>query len=137
MDATPWKIVWTDALSMHNPEIDAQHQRFAGLVNELNAALIDRREKSVIVGIMQRILDDAVAHFAYEERLFAEKKYPLAQTHAQRHAELVVALQGVLSLMQHSDIALEWMDAGLKVKQFLIEHLIHEDVLYIDYLRTV
>ncbi|ATX80803.1 hypothetical protein Ga0123461_2404 [Mariprofundus aestuarium] len=36
MDSLPWKIEWSDELSMSNAEIDAEHQHFIKLVNELN-----------------------------------------------------------------------------------------------------
>ena len=40
MEAKPiWRLDWNESLSMYIPEIDAEHQRFIQLVNELNEAI--------------------------------------------------------------------------------------------------
>jgi hemerythrin len=66
---------------MSNAEIDAQHQYFIALTNKLNDAIIDRHDKTEIERIMHLMLEDALAHFAHEERLFIEMNYPRAEEH--------------------------------------------------------
>ena len=46
---------------------------------------------------LQMIIDDAVQHFAHEERLFKEWQYPDSQSHAAIHAEIVKVLQNIMS----------------------------------------
>ena len=136
MKSTPWKIEWSDALSMLNPQIDAEHKHFFALVNELNGAIIDRLDKAEIEHIMNLILEDAVAHFAHEERLFAELRYPRAQEHARLHTELINILQQALKKIQQTEFSRVWIETGLDIKNQLVEHVLNEDTQYIDYLRT-
>ena len=52
MGATPvWRLDWDESLSVHIPEIDAEHQHFIRLVNELNEAIAGRmgREKNRVL----------------------------------------------------------------------------------------
>ena len=131
-----WKLEWSDDLSMHNPAIDAEHKHFIALVNQMNEALLKRQEKADIEGVMQLILEDAIAHFAHEERLFAEKAYPKAREHAEIHASLLEVLRHSLHKITSSQFSWEWIDIGMSIKSALIEHITEEDTQYIDYLRT-
>ena len=70
METTPvWRLEWNENLSVCIPEIDAEHQRFIGLVNDLNEAIVDRLDIAELQKRMQSILDDAAEHFAHEEAL--------------------------------------------------------------------
>jgi hemerythrin len=131
----PWRLVWTDDLSVGLPEIDAEHKHFILLINELNSAITSRMGIEEIKRRMRAIIDDAVTHFAHEERLFKEWAYPLESEHVQRHSEALQYLQKTSEGFGRSGTDYEWIEAGLKVKQTLIEHLLHEDMKYRDFCR--
>jgi hemerythrin-like metal-binding protein len=135
-DPSPWRLEWNEGLSVHIPEIDAEHQQFLRLIYELNEAIIGRMDVQEIKKRMQFLLDDAVKHFAHEEALFREWGYPEANEHALRHAQ---ALQSLSEIMRHFDrggVDYEWIDAGLKVKEALIGHMLNEDMKYRDYCKA-
>lgn len=129
LDSSPWRLDWADELSVRIPEIDAEHQRFIRLVNELNEAIIGRMGPEEINNRMQSILDDAVAHFAHEEALFREWRYPEAEAHAQ----ILTYLHEIMGRSERDGTEYEWVEAGLKIKKALIEHLLSEDMKYRDY----
>jgi hemerythrin-like metal-binding protein len=132
-DSSPWRLEWNDGLSVCIPEIDAEHQHFILLVNELNEAIIGRMDVGEIKKRMQAIVDDAVAHFAHEEALFKEWGYPAAGEHAQKHAQVLLAMREIMGGFKSGGIEYEWIKAGLQVKEALIEHLLSEDMKYRDY----
>lgn len=137
MHKAPWTIEWSDALSMKNPEIDAEHKYFIELVNEFNSEVTNKHHnKAEIVRIMAAILEDAVLHFANEELLFTENGYPLAVEHAEFHAQLLTSLNQILRQIQASDYSQEWVELGLEIKNQLINHILNHDTQYIEYLRT-
>lgn len=127
-----WRLVWDEALSVYIPEIDAEHRQFIKLINELNEAIIARLDVEEIKKRMQAILDDAAAHFAHEEALFKAWHYPQAKEHAQKHAQVTLALHEMMGSFDRR-VEYEWIAAGLQVKQALIEHLLSEDMKYRDY----
>ena len=81
IDASSWRLEWNDGFSVFISEIDAEHQHFIGLINELNEAIIGRMSLEKIKKCMLSILDNAAAHFAHEEALFKEWGYPGADEH--------------------------------------------------------
>lgn len=130
MEAKPiWRLDWNESLSMYIPEIDAEHQRFIQLVNELNEAIIGRMNKKEIKSRMRAILDDAAMHFAHEEAVFKEWGYP----DAEEHAQIISFLNEIMESVDHGKMAHGWLEAGLEMKQVLIQHILNEDMKYRDY----
>lgn len=132
-DPSPWRLEWNEGLSVHIPEIDAEHRQFIHLINELNQAIGGRMDVQEIRKRMQAVQDDAVKHFAHEEALFREWGYPEADEHARRHAEALQTLHHIMRHFERGGVDYEWIEAGLKVKETLIGHLLNEDMKYRDY----
>jgi len=132
-DSSPWRLQWNDGLSVRIPEIDAEHQNFILLVNKLNEAIVGRMDVEDIKYRMQSILIDAAKHFAHEEELFKQWGYPDAEEHAKKHAEVTLALGEIMGHFEHGGLDYEWIDAGLKVKEALIGHMLDEDMKYRDF----
>lgn len=134
MEAKPiWRLDWNESLSMYIPEIDAEHQHFIRLVNELNEAIIGRMNKKMIKSRMRAILNDAAMHFAHEEAVFKEWGYPDAEQHAQKHAQIITFLNEIMESVDHGKMAHGWLEAGLEMKQVLVRHISSEDMKYRDY----
>jgi len=135
MEAKPiWWLDWNESLSMYIPDIDAEHEHFIRLVNELNEAIIARMDKKKIKSRMRAILDDAALHFAHEEAAFKEWSYPDAEVHAQKHAQIIAFLNEIMEGIDRGKMAHGWLEAGLEMKQVLIQHILNEDMKYRDYL---
>jgi len=136
MTAAPWKIEWSDALSMGNAEIDAEHQEFASLVNELNRAIVGRQSKDDVESVLKRIVDHSILHFANEEKLFVQMQYPKTQEHMHLHSRLIITLNNILTEIHNSEFSREWIEMGLAIKNALINHILNDDAQYIEYLQS-
>ncbi len=132
-ESSPWKLEWNDGLSMFSPEIDAEHQRFIRLADELNEAIVTRMSLEQIKARMQALLDDAAVHFRHEEALLREWGYPEAGQHADRHAQVMRSLREIIGRFERGGTEYEWIEAGLQIKQALVNHLLTEDMKYRDY----
>ncbi|MGC2165331.1 MAG: hemerythrin domain-containing protein [Gallionella sp.] len=131
-----WNLEWNDSIAMQVPEINADHQRFLELIHELNASIIARFEKEEIKARVRTLVDDAVTHFSHEEELFRKWNYPGAERHAQRHAQILESLQEVLVMFDDGLSEFQLIKSGLKVKAALIEHLVKEDIIECESIRT-
>jgi hemerythrin-like metal-binding protein len=133
MNISSWKIEWLGTLSLSNPEMDSVHQRFSQLVNELDVEISSQqRDKAVVEHIMSLILEDAIARFSHEERLFVENNYPAVQEHAQIHSELISKLRQALIEIQNTDIGKVWVETSLTIKDLLVDHIFNEDIKYTE-----
>ncbi|MDD2722255.1 MAG: hemerythrin family protein [Gallionella sp.] len=132
-ESLPWRLEWSDELSVHLPEIDAEHQRFVRLVNELNEVIVARAGVEEVKARMRLLQEDAEAHFAHEEALFRQWHYPDAEAHAQKHEQALRFLAEVMAGFSQEKTGYEWIETALKVKQVLIEHIMLEDMKYRDF----
>ena len=130
-----WKIEWNDEMRVGIPEVDADHKRFISMFNGCNQAIASRMELSEIKSRLQLLLDDAGQHFAHEERLLREWEYPDTENHANRHREVLKALQEIRGKFMNYDFESEWIEMGLAVKDILITHILKEDMKYADFYR--
>jgi hemerythrin len=135
MEPRIWKIEWHDGLSVGIPEIDADHKRFIFLVNELNQSIAGRMDVDDIKEKLLPIVDDAMQHFAHEERLFKEWKYPDVDDHANKHAWIVKMLQTFIRKVDTRTFPTEWIEIGLAIKQTLTAHILVDDMKYAKFYR--
>ena len=136
MQKSEWEIVWSNFLSVGVPEMDEEHQEFIAQVNELNRAIIESEDKATVAQAMERMLAEAVRHFAHEEDLLARWEYPETAAHADRHAQLMAQFTRAMKEFTDTDISFVWAVKGLRLKQLLVEHLLKEDMKYRDFLRA-
>jgi len=121
---------------MFHPEIDAMHQSFVELINDLNAEIVNqRRDKPEIMRLLKEIMTNCTNHFAHEEKLYNEKSFPGAQSHAKSHARIVEKLRASMDRVDHSDLVKVWVEEALLIEGLVKEHELQEDREYVEFLR--
>ena len=123
-------------MSVGIPEVDADHRHFVDLVNEFNQSIVDRMDLSEIKERLQLILTDAKKHFAHEEELFRQWRYPDYEDHAIQHALILRALHDISDASTAYNLYSEWIEAGMQIKDVLIEHILKEDMKYAGFYRA-
>jgi hemerythrin len=85
---------------------------------------------------LQDLIDDAIRHFLHEEKLLKEWQYPDVENHALTHAQITGVLHDIMANLTHMSTDYQWIDAGLKIKKILIDHMLTEDMSFVEYYRT-
>jgi hemerythrin-like metal-binding protein len=131
-----WEIEWHDFLATGVPEMDAEHRAFIMRVNELNLAVVEARDKTVVRQAMDRMLTEAASHFRNEQDLLDKWEYPEAAAHARKHAELMAKFARTMAEFETAEFSFVWAAKGLQLKQLLVEHLLKEDLQYQSFLQS-
>lgn len=122
-------LTWTDALTVGVKEIDEQHRRLVELANALHAAVLAGATSAALSQQLGELIRQAALHFATEERLFAETRYPEAEAHMREHEELVAQVN---ALKQRVDGG--WLELDAEIAQYLCnwltEHIVGADRQY-------
>lgn len=126
----PWRIDWTDALSVGIPEVDDEHRHFLDLTNAFNTAVRERAEITRIRALMEDILRGMHTHFAHEEQWLAEHGYPEREQHALMHRNIVETLEQRLAALGESSHEPEWIQVGLDARDLLVRHMLEEDLKF-------
>lgn len=79
---------WNDSYSVEIASVDAQHKTLFKIIGELHAAMLAGRGKTVMAGILDRLVQYTVSHFAHEERLMRLHQYPDFAAHKAAHDAL-------------------------------------------------
>ncbi len=135
MQKPTFTITWDDEMSVGIPEIDADHKHFILLINEFNRSITGGNNPEEIKRRLQLIIDDAVQHFAHEERLFKEWQYINSDDHAKIHNQVLKKLNEIMFKFTPYGHDTGWVTAGLEIKSILINHIMTEDIKYMECYR--
>ena len=97
-----------DAPSVGVPEIDAQHAALIGLVNRLHQAMIQREDRDTLDAIMAELVAHTRRHFAYEEQLMSQHRYPEYAEHKAHHDELMQHIIHLAEQFRSGDLLLSF-----------------------------
>ncbi len=136
MEKTEWEIAWSNQFSVGIPDMDEEHKQFIARVNEVNKAIVEAEDKTTVERLMNTMIIEATRHFCHEQQLLDQWKFPKAQAHAESHAKLSARFARVMKEIQEADLSYVWAVKALQVKQLLVEHLMHEDMEYRDFVRA-
>lgn len=127
-------ICWTNDLSVGVAKIDEQHKALVALINELNSAMRQRRSEEVLAGVLDRLKQYTVKHFATEEEFFDRYGYAEAPAHKKAHRDLV---EKVLAFEQElkSGRAKVTMEIMRFLKEWLVGHIMGTDKRYGPFLN--
>lgn len=116
-------LQWNDSLKVNVAEIDRQHQRLVGMINELNDAMSQGKGKETLSSTIQGLIRYTGTHFATEEKYFDQFGYPDAPAHKKGHADFVKKVTefqgkfdaGKLGLsLEVMDFLSDWLQAHIK-----------------------
>jgi hemerythrin len=69
-------IKWKDVFSVKVSEVDNQHKKLIGLINQLYDAMRVGKGREVLGSVLTELVNYTIYHFSTEERLFREYGYP-------------------------------------------------------------
>jgi len=83
--ATQSYVMWKDAFSVGNENLDSQHRVMFGLLNDLYDTLQEGQSKKPINTLIEEACQYAKHHFETEEALMAKCSYPGLGEHKKAH----------------------------------------------------
>jgi len=126
---------WKDEYSVNIKEIDDQHKKLVEMINELHEAMVQKKAKEVLGGVLSKLVSYAATHFANEERLMQGNGYPEFAGHKEKHEKMTAKVIALQKDWQAGKAAL-----GIEVSQFLRDwldkHILGTDKKYAPFLNS-
>lgn len=113
-------FIWNDKYSVNIKQIDEQHKTLINLINDLATAMKAGKGKDTLGIVIGRLIDYTKTHFATEEVLMKEYKYPEESGHKKTHEDFVFKVVDVHTKFQSGNLFL-----STEVLQFLQDWLIN------------
>jgi hemerythrin len=118
---------WSDEFSVGVDEIDREHKRLLGVLNDLHDAVQAGEAREVLGKVMDELLLYVAYHFAHEEELFLRTDYPGFERHRLQHRALTITVKEIYEDFQLSDSEALPRQVLLFLKNWLYDHIMGSD----------
>jgi hemerythrin-like metal-binding protein len=81
-------FAWREEYATHHPEIDQQHKRLVGYLNDLHNGMISGNSNQQLTKLLANLVQYTQTHFRAEEKLMTQHGYPGYRMHHQTHEDL-------------------------------------------------
>lgn len=129
---------WQDSYLTHIDELDAQHQKLVGLINNLYTDLLncpeDAQKQSCVAKTLDELVDYSCYHFAAEEKLMLEHNFPEYAIHKQEHEDFKLKVAELMKVQAETTKALPF-PVVVFLRDWLASHVIHIDKRYGPFLH--
>jgi hemerythrin len=124
---------WTTEYSVEVDSIDRQHQKLFLMLNQLHDAMRVGKGAELAPSILVELLRYTREHFADEERMLIQARYPDFARHKAEHKKLNSEVAQMVQDIENGKAVLS-MDLVEFLRTWLQEHILGRDKKYMTYL---
>lgn len=130
-------LVWTPALNIGVPEIDAQHRALFEQAGRFEAAVKAREHNFRLEDLFGYLANYARFHFAAEEQFMRDVGYPRLAEHIQEHSEFSRELLSLVPQWESEDDTTSALAGLLEfLDSWLMDHVTRSDQRIADHVRS-
>jgi hemerythrin len=116
-------LTWDDEkYSVGVKSIDGQHSVLFGLINDLYEAMRKGQAQKLTGALLHKLVEYTQTHFAAEEKMMANAKYPGLAEHQVKHRDLIQQVRDFTSRFEKGEIALN-LDLMTFLRDWLTNHI--------------
>jgi len=116
-------LAWDDEkYSVGVKSIDGQHGVLFELINDLYEAMRKGQANKLTGALLKKLVDYTQTHFAAEEKMMADAKYPALAEHRVKHRDLIKQVGDFTSRFEKGEIALN-LDLMSFLRDWLTNHI--------------
>ena len=127
-------IDWDEKLSVGIDEIDAQHKKWIAIINELHNSIMEGDSLASLEKIVKEVEEYTFFHFREEEKLLEKVNYPELSRHSRVHFSFRQEIIRVKSAILSGEVVLRTQVMSV-LKNWLLDHIMKEDMQYADFIR--
>ncbi|KAF5088120.1 hemerythrin family protein [Methanospirillum sp. J.3.6.1-F.2.7.3] len=120
---------WSDDLSVQVTEIDNQHKKLIDIINSLHEAMLEKKSKEMLAGILDELAAYTVYHFSTEEKYMTEFNYIGLLSHKKEHDAFVSKIESFISAYQSNKLGLS-MELMSFLRDWVSNHIKGTDKKY-------
>jgi len=128
-------ITWSETLSVNIKEIDEQHKKIVGMVNELHSAMGAGKGKEMLGPILSGLVDYTKTHFDTEEKYMQKFGYPQYPMHKTEHDTLTKQVMDLNTQYQTGKAVITVTIMNF-LKDWLSKHIQETDKKYGPFLNA-
>jgi hemerythrin len=122
-------VHWNNDLSVQVAEMDRQHQKLIGMINDLHEAMSKGKGKEIIGKIIEGLLSYTKVHFSEEEKLMEKYQYPEVDAQKKMHKYFIDKPAQFKRDLENGKLGLT-IDVSDFLSDWLKSHIQKEDKKY-------
>ncbi|GFO69122.1 hypothetical protein GMLC_27010 [Geomonas limicola] len=128
-------IAWNNSFALGLPEIDEHHRHLLDLFAKTYQLFLEKRDKAELEEVIDELINYATYHFAVEERLMAEYRYPQRSEHQRLHASFIdrITTQQIDFYSGRTTLALELV---VMLRDWIVSHILQADRAFADQIQV-
>ncbi|MFO1415291.1 MAG: hemerythrin domain-containing protein [Burkholderiales bacterium] len=127
---------WRDSDASGNAQIDREHRGLLETMAAVEAKIRAGAEPSSVYRLLEGVVEACTEHFANEEAIIGDSRYPEAIHHREEHAALAARMRALMKQHADGDLATMEMLTALFYEP-LVLHMVRDDRAFFPYLRVV
>ncbi|MCL4537578.1 MAG: bacteriohemerythrin [Nitrospirae bacterium] len=128
-------FTWSDKYSVNINEIDNQHKKLIGIINELHDAMSKGKSNDILSNVLQDLIDYTRVHFANEERIMNMHGYHDYTAHKAAHEDLLRQVTKFDKEFREGKFGLSIQMMNF-LKDWLSKHILETDKKYSPFLNS-
>lgn len=125
---------WKEEYSVQVQQIDQQHQKLVGLLNEIYESLSRGEGREALGVILEELIRYTQTHFSTEEQLMKSHGYPDYMAHKEKHEKMAEKVMDYRIKFKAGAIA-NPIEISNFLKNWLQKHILETDKKYGPFLN--
>lgn len=117
---------WSEAYSVGNQEIDAQHKKLLALAGDLHRTVAEGKGPKALYLVLQALVQESEQHFALEEEFMASRTYAGLAAHKQTHRKLTQEMRNLSGRARDGKLS-STLDMTSLLRRWLVDHITGDD----------
>ncbi|HAF44003.1 MAG: hypothetical protein A2100_03735 [Sideroxydans sp. GWF2_59_14] len=123
------KFLLTEEFMVDIPEIDRQHQLLVELINSVVEGHRSGLSHQKLSTLIDAMVNHAIFHFGFEERLQELADYPFLKAHQKSHVQFAKRISEFQTRFNDGEDIVKYIDGLLF--EWLTDHFKHDDADYV------
>ncbi|MBS1154128.1 MAG: hemerythrin [Proteobacteria bacterium] len=115
-------LAWSAEHDTGHPQIDADHRQLLILLNKIAHAVECGSDRAMSLDAIEQLISHTSKHFALEEQLMRQHRYPEYSAHLAKHERLALEIQALQHRYSRSEIDLNSVVFNL-LRDWLLNHV--------------
>ena len=129
-------LKWYDIFEIGVDFIDEDHKKLLNIMLDVKNA-VEANNHSKCTVLLNKLLQEARAHFAREEAYLAEARYPGLESHKAYHKALLVKADTTKRICEGLDTDNDLKECFDGMANFLIDDILHGDLNFKSHLDYI
>lgn len=123
------KFLLTEEFMVGIPEIDQQHHQLVDLMNRVVEGYRSGLPHKKMAALIDAMVNHAIFHFGFEERLQEHAGYPFLKAHQKSHVQFAKRISEFQTRFNNGEDIVKYIDGLLF--EWLTDHFKHDDADYV------